>query len=59
MLIPLTYATEGARKVAVGQFPYREVAILIVFGAVLLLLGVLFVQKAERYLRLTGTTGEY
>lgn len=59
MLIPLTYAIEGARKVAVGQFPYREVAILIVFGTALLLLGVLLVQKAERYLRLTGTTGEY
>lgn len=59
MLIPLTYAIEGARKVAVGQFPYREIAILFVFGAVLLLLGVFLVQKAEGYLRLTGTTGEY
>lgn len=59
MLLPLTYAIEGARKVAVGQFPYREMVILFVFGAVLLLLGVLLVQKAERYLRLTGTTGEY
>jgi len=59
MLIPLTYAIEGARKVAVGQFPYREMAILFVFGVVLLLLGVFFVQKAEGYLRLTGTTGEY
>lgn len=59
MLIPLTYAIEGARKIAVGQFPYREIAILIAFGIALLLLGVLLVQKAERYLRLTGTTGEY
>ncbi len=59
MLIPLTYAIEGARKLAVGQFPSREVAVLFVFGTVLLLLGILFVQKAERYLRLTGTTGEY
>ncbi|MFO3796158.1 MAG: ABC transporter permease [Anaerolineales bacterium] len=59
MLIPLTYAIEGARKVAVGQFPYGEITILLIFSAVLLLFGAFFVQKAERYLRLTGTTGEY
>jgi transposase/ABC-type polysaccharide/polyol phosphate export permease len=59
MLIPLTYAIEGARKVAVGQFPYSEMAILFAFGGVLLLSGVLLVKKAEHYVRLTGTTGEY
>lgn len=59
MLIPLTYAIEGARKVAVGQFPYREMTILFLFGSVLSLLGVLLVQKAERYLRMNGATGEY
>jgi len=59
MMIPLTYAIQGARKVAVGQFPYREMTVLFIFGVALLLLGVLLVRKAERYLRLTGTTGEY
>jgi ABC-2 type transporter. len=59
MLIPLTYAIEGARKVAVGQFPYSEMAILFAFGGVLLLSGVLLVKKAEHYVRLTGTTGEF
>ncbi len=59
MLIPLTYAIEGARKVAVGEFPNREITIVFIFGAVLGVLGVLLVRKAERYLRLTGTTGEY
>lgn len=59
MLIPLTYAIEGARKVALGQFPCYEMIVLFIFGSVLLLLGVLLVRKAEHYLRQTGTTGEY
>ncbi len=59
MLIPLTYAIEGVRKIAIGQFPYHELVILLLFSAVLLSLGILFIQKAERYLRTQGTTGEY
>lgn len=59
MLIPLTHAIEGVRKLASGQFPFREITVLLIFGSVLLLAGILLVRKAERYLRLTGTTGEY
>ncbi len=59
MLIPLTYAIEGVRKIAIGQFPDDELVILLLFSAVLLSLGTLFIQKAERYLRTQGTTGEY
>ncbi len=57
--IPLTYAIRGTRRIVQGQMPYFEALVLLLFGCVLLAVGMLAVFYVEHYLRETGTGGEY
>lgn len=57
--LPLTYAIRGARTALEGRWPWNEVAVLGVFGTILLVAGLAVFSRAERAVRMAGTLGEY